>query len=538
MPRIPILKLARLSKYWPIEDYLPGGNPSSLTLSLPRAKVKMETKLADREWAVATTGYGQTGAERVAGSLEAVQLVLRSGDPYGGNGAVGSFSGKSRKLLLQTTQQHLDWQEQFAVWKTLLSSGIPQLVQVAKTYPIPLRPVKDIRDPTGERDFRWADLRRANLSQLDLRGVDLSGASLSRARLSQVNLSHVSLIGANLSQADLSGADLRGANLKGANLMGANLIGANLRGANLADANLKWVVISPETQIDRKWQLVWEIVNGHAQGKNLAQADLREANLDWADLRGANLAQADLRGARLVGANLQEVDLQGADLRWASLERANLSGADLSAACLQLASLRGAILSPETQIDPKWRLVWEIVNGQANVKNLSEADLRVANLSEANLSRANLSGADLSQANLSQADLRGANLQGSNLRRARLKGALVSAETQMDPKWRLVWEIVNGQADVKNLSEADLRVANLSGADLSGANLSWADLRVANLSEANLSGANLSGADLRGANLDGTDLRGANLKDAKLSFGWGWFKDLTGTILPDGRVHS
>ncbi|WP_414403091.1 pentapeptide repeat-containing protein, partial [Synechococcus sp. H55.6] len=180
---------------------------------------------------------------------------------------MGSFGERSRKLFLQTMLQPLDWEVQFAVWKTLLNSGIPQLVQVAKRYPVPLRPVgnPEERYRAGERDFRWADLRGGNLSRLDLRGLDLSGASLVRARLSQVNLSHTSLIGANLSQADLSGADLRGANLKGANLMGANLIGANLQGANLADANLKWVVISPETQIDRKWRLVWEIVNGHAQ---------------------------------------------------------------------------------------------------------------------------------------------------------------------------------------------------------------------------------------------------------------------------------
>lgn len=121
---------------------------------------------------MATTGYGKTKAEGVAGSSGAVQLVLRSGHPYGGNGTVGSFGEKSRKILLQTTQQHLDWQVQFAVWKTLLSSGIPQLVQVAKTYQVPLRPVGDIRERyrAGERDFRWADLRRANLSGLNLRG--------------------------------------------------------------------------------------------------------------------------------------------------------------------------------------------------------------------------------------------------------------------------------------------------------------------------------------------------------------------------------
>ena len=88
-----------------------------------------------------------------------------------------------------------------------------------------------------------------------------------------------------------------------------------------------------------------------------------------------------------------------------------------------------------------------------------------------------------------------------------------------------------------DLRGADLWDASLSNADLRGANLSKARLREANLSDADLSGANLSEADLRGAKLLGTQLRGANLKGAQLDPGWGWFKDLTGTILPHGTRH-
>jgi len=83
----------------------------------------------------------------------------------------------------------------------------------------------------------------------------------------------------------------------------------------------------------------------------------------------------------------------------------------------------------------------------------------------------------------------------------------------------------------------DFRWADLRGADLWDASLSNADLRGANLSKARLREANLSEADLRGAKLLGTQLRGANLKGAQLDPGWGWFKDLTGTILPDGTRH-
>ena len=83
----------------------------------------------------------------------------------------------------------------------------------------------------------------------------------------------------------------------------------------------------------------------------------------------------------------------------------------------------------------------------------------------------------------------------------------------------------------------DFRWADLRGANLSKARLREANLSKANLSDADLSGADLSEADLRGAKLLGTQLRGANLKGAQLDPGWGWFKDLTGTILPDGTRH-
>ena len=72
--------------------------------------------------------------------------------------------------------------------------------------------------------------------------------------------------------------------------------------------------------------------------------------------------------------------------------------------------------------------------------------------------------------------------------------------TQIDAKWKLVWEIVNSGAQNKNLQQVDLTGANLQGADLSDANLSGAQLDWANLSQTNLSGANLGGTDLGWAN--------------------------------------
>ncbi len=109
-----------------------------------------------------------------------------------------------------------------------------------------------------------------------------------------------------------------------------------------------------------------------------------------------------------------------------------------------------------------------------------------------------------------------------------------------------------------NLKEKDFSGRNLSGANLSGAdlsdtfmhkvNLNRANLRKArlfraNLLQADLSHADLSGADLIGADLSGADLSGADLSGAKVGYGDKIMVKLlgarlTGTIMPNGRIHE
>lgn len=249
---------------------------------------------------------------------------------------------------------------------------------------------------------------------------------------------------------------------------------------------------------------------------SLHDADLREAKLSLAklngaelrgaDLSGANLSGADLKGANLRRANLRRANLSRTNLSWANLSGADLSGADLSGADLSRADLwwsdlRDSQVNETTQIEAKWRLVWEIVNKGASQHNLRWADLRWTDLRNVNLREADLRGADLSVANLSGADLRGADLSRANLWWTDLKDSQIDETTQIEAKWRLVWEIANKRALQHNLIGADLRGANLSetdlsGSNLSGTNLSWADLSGANLSEADLSKTNLNKADL------------------------------------------
>ncbi|MFN6537921.1 MAG: pentapeptide repeat-containing protein [Nostoc sp. EkiNYC01] len=444
-------------------------------------------------------------------------------------------------------------------------------------------------------DLRNANLRNANLSSADLSAANLSGADLSDANLNNTDLKNADLSYADLSYANLRNADLNNANLKNTNLRNADLFAADLRGVN----------INERTQIDSKWDLknadqllpitnkkaiflrrlihyrsifialllllglglslIIQVTpyNKHDPMEAQLNLDLRNADLRNADLRNANLRNADLRNADLRNADLRNADLRNADLSYANLKDANLSYADL-----RDAKLEGVKINEKTQIDGKWRLVWEIVNQGAKGRDLSNANLSYANLSDANLSYANLKDADLSDANLKDANLKDANLSDADLSHAKLEGVKINEKTQIDGKWRLVWEIVNQGAKGRDLSNTDLsdaylkyvnlrdlnlRGVNLSDADLNSANLSNANLsnadlkgvkinektqidskwrliweivnqpvssRVlnnANLSDANLSSANLKGADLSRANLRAANLDAANLRDADLS---------------------
>ena len=316
----------------------------------------------------------------------------------------------------------------------------------------------------------WNQWREKNPQiEIDLSGSDLISADLTEANLTEANLTEANLTEANLHSANLRSANLRSANLRSANLTEANLSSANLNGAILFSAYLSSANLSSAI---------------------LISADLRRAKLNGANLNGANLRSANLRSAILIWADLSSADLSSADLSSANLRDADLSDANLSFANLSFAKLRDTIISDETKIDPKWKLVHELINKGGKGKDLSFANLSFANLSFANLRAANLrwanlNGADLSSAILISADLRRAKLNGAILRSANLRSANLRSAILI---WAdLIWA---------DLSSADLSSANLRDADLSDANLSFANLRFAKLRWANLNGANLSNVRL------------------------------------------
>jgi curved DNA-binding protein CbpA len=120
--------------------------------------------------------------------------------------------------------------------------------------------------------------------------------------------------------------------------------------------------------------------------------------------------------------------------------------------------------------------------------------------------RADLSGQDLSGKDLSERDFSGRNLSNANLSQV-------------------------------NLKDSFLHGINLSGANLTKANLFRANMLQANLSNANLREANLIGADLSGADLSGADLTGAQIEVGSKIMVRLMGANLSGTIMPNGKVH-
>jgi uncharacterized protein YjbI with pentapeptide repeats len=119
--------------------------------------------------------------------------------------------------------------------------------------------------------------------------------------------------------------------------------------------------------------------------------------------------------------------------------------------------------------------------------------------------RPDLTGVDWSGTNLSERDLSGRNLTNANLSHS-------------------------------DLQDSFLHGTNLQGANLQKANLFRANLFQANLSNANLREANLVGADLSGADLSGADLTGAQIKVGSRMTVRLIGANLTGAIMPDGKI--
>ena len=321
---------------------------------------------------------------------------------------------------------------------------------------------------------------------------------------------------ANLSQTDLQNINLQDVDLSYTDLREANLIGADLRGANLYGSK-----ITGGTQFDEKWQLVWQIVNQEAAERDLIQAKLGGAYLVGVDLSDANLQGAFLGRAKLSESNLSGANLGETDLTEADLSQTDLTGANLKSATLTNVVLAGANLS---NADLRRAKLWKVNLNSINLKdanlsnaNLHDADLRYASLGQTDFRNADLRGANLHRLDFRGGDFRNADLRGADLTRAILHKAKFDDTTQLDPKWRRVWDLLSRATTENDLSGIDLSNANLWGGNLAETNLQEANLHMADLNSANMRRADLRGADLSQANLRNVNLRGADLRKADLT---------------------
>lgn len=250
----------------------------------------------------------------------------------------------------------------------------------------------------------------------------------------------------------------------------------------------------------------------------------------------------------LIGANLENTNLENANLQGAFLVNANLKDTNLKNANLKLTNLRGTSINEKTILNPKWRLVWKIVNGKSEGLNLKNADLSDAFLL-GNLENLDLEGANLENTNLTDSTLVGANLKNANLKGAKLGRSqyvyLDHSLSNPEDKFPHLQQVnlENANLETAELIFSRLQDANLQGANLRKAKLPGSYLENTNFKEANLENtwlelaylknANLENANLKNANLKNANLTGANIKGADFTGA-----NLEGATMPDGSIYN
>ena len=262
-----------------------------------------------------------------------------------------------------------------------------------------------------------------------------------------------------LNTADLKNANFEGYNLENINFHGADLRGTNFNSAILRNSQVAYANFSASDVVVRSWwsriPLVPSFLPGYAKTMPKS-SDLIGVKLTGANLLKVNFEQANLKDADLTKANLTKAKLKGANLTCVKLDHSILNGVEgFDEVTIDTPHQDNTVKCGENEEDafddnyPKWQLAWQVVNDK--IINKSQA------LIKADLSNVNLSGVDLSGFDFSEAILKGAILD-----HALLKGAKgIESAKEIDPKWPLVWRLVNGRLENKN--------EILKGADLSQA---------------------------------------------------------------------
>ncbi len=268
-----------------------------------------------------------------------------------------------------------------------------------------------------------------------------------------------------------------------------------------------------------------------------------------------------------VELDLSNIDLSYVDLKYCNLYKTNLIGTDLTGTNLQGAILQKSQIDETTKIEPKWRLVWELVNLGGENRDLRSVDLsgvetdfietydddalvnlNKANLAEANLSQADLTNFDFSNANLNDADLSGSkyaffhstNLENSDLSNSCFDEGYFShcicingnfSRASFGGEWV---HFENANCTGANFQKARFTLGSINGANFSAANFQDA-VNLVNFfagayedsltQEVNFQNANFAKTDLKGINfcliklinLQGVKFDEANLEKVNFS---------------------
>ncbi len=129
-------------------------------------------------------------------------------------------------------------------------------------------------------------------------------------------------------EVDLSGADIRGMDIRFADLKSVNMIKTNISSANLSYADLS------EGRLNHIFAPNVDLADANLKGADLSGAFLADANLSGADFSKAKLVDAILSLSKFIGTKLNKADLRRAALSHSFFIKANLEGANLEKAQL------------------------------------------------------------------------------------------------------------------------------------------------------------------------------------------------------------
>ena len=303
--------------------------------------------------------------------------------------------------------------------------------------------------------------------------------------------------------------------------------------------------------------------NTDFRGKNFANVDFSNKNLENAVFYYANLQNVDFSGANLENvefrfSNLQNVDFSDANLKNAKFARGeingiNFSNADLENTHMAMIQMKHGDLSNTNleNAEIKGSKIFNFITRQTNFKStlfmesmIVKLDFRVVDLTNAKFVKMEFIDSNFKDMDLSSVVFEQRNMMANS----NLDGVILPREfTGIDFSSKVFNQQDTGAASVVNVDFRDIVIddmifgvnteydediefmhlwreklgpdftgANFSDVDLSGKNLSLVNFNSVNFSGANLSNTNLQFSDLSNVNLNGANLEGALLENAIL----------------------